>query len=219
MTCLTTNLFVHDYLSNTISQSFNECFPTSSNLPNSRITCQSVELHVPKYWLNISQCLPIRFVPILRFVPIIYASKSRSLTKIVTNLSRCCDMWKFKVLSASTCIYGIVYSLLRCYHTCHDLPHNILILSLYTFVNWYPIADFVRFPHSLSWANTETYDIFILLCIVFHETSDSAWEKRIYINTYIHTYIYTDRQTDRQTDNQTIRQTYKFIYKDIKVPG
>lgn len=76
-------LFVHDYLSNKLPNSFNGCFPTNSDMPNSRTTRQSNLLHVPKYFSKFSQRQPICSLPTLwnnwnRLIP---GNASRSQTK------------------------------------------------------------------------------------------------------------------------------------------
>ena len=42
-------LFIHDYMSNKLPNSFNGCFPTNSDMSNALTTRQSRLLHVPKY--------------------------------------------------------------------------------------------------------------------------------------------------------------------------
>ena len=76
-------LFVHDYLSNKLPNSFNGCFPTNRDMPSSRTTRQSSLLHVPKYPLKFSQRQPIGFLPSLwnKWTKLIPEKVSRSQAK------------------------------------------------------------------------------------------------------------------------------------------
>jgi len=76
-------LFVHDYLSNKLPNSFNGCFPSNSDMPNSRTTRQSRLLHIPKYKSKFSQRQPIAFLPTLwnKWARLIPEKASRSQAK------------------------------------------------------------------------------------------------------------------------------------------
>ena len=78
-------LFVHDYLSNKLPNSFNGCFPINSEMPNSRTTRQSRLLHVPKYSLKFSQRQPTGYLPSLwnKWTKLIPENASRSQAKII----------------------------------------------------------------------------------------------------------------------------------------
>ena len=76
-------LFVHDYISNNLPNSFNGCFPTNSEMPHSRATRQSRLLYVPNYPLKFAQRQPIGFLPTLwnKWNKLIPENASRSKTK------------------------------------------------------------------------------------------------------------------------------------------
>jgi len=55
-------LFVHDYLPNKHPNSFKECFPTNSDMPNWRVTRQFKLLYVPNYPLKCPQRQQVGFL-------------------------------------------------------------------------------------------------------------------------------------------------------------
>ena len=76
-------LFVYGYLSDKLPSSFSGCFPTNSDMPNSRATRQYKLFYVPNYPLNFSQRELIDLLPTLwnKLNELIPENASRSQTK------------------------------------------------------------------------------------------------------------------------------------------
>ena len=122
----------------------NGCFPTNSDMPNSRSTRQSQLCYVPNYPLIFSQRQPIDFLRTLwnKWNKLIPENASRSQTKRIIKyilLRDYPDVLNAILILIETGLiwfYDIVVSSLWCHLNCHDWssPQSIIVVFFFFFV-------------------------------------------------------------------------------------